>query len=788
MIASLLLAAVVQMPSGIRVSTRVDSGFWRERLDVNAKVTSKAVLDWADRIGAVENFKAAAEGRKNCHKGLQFTDAGLFQAVEGAARILSERSDPALRERVTEIVGWICRAQEPDGYLYTPRTVGPTDANTGTNRWSNLKMSHELYQCGHLYEAAVAWWRATGDKRLLETAKKNAELLCRTIGLEEEQRRIVAGHEELKLGLLSLAEATGDERYARLAKLEADLRGRADLRELLSPYNGDRTYAQDHLPLRNQCRAEGHCVRAGYLYAAMGELVRKGLSPELSAPLHAIWDDAVRGKTYLTGGVGSRHATESFGVLFELPNDFAYNETCASIAMAQWHHRMFTLDHDAKYVDMLERVVYNGVLPGVSLSGDHFFYQNPLQSSGGLERFRHHWCNCCPPNVVRFLPQIPQFAVDVDGREVFVNMVMDCSSTIALGNGKVVLEERTDYPFDGRIRLKIVSSTVMGGFSLNLRIPSWVSGMPIPGGPYRYMSTLPPASVSCNGQQVDAERRKNGYVVVDRVWKRGDVVELVLPMNVRRVVADDRVADDLGCLAFERGPLVYCAEACDNDGRVLDRVVPDGASLKNENSRFGTRDVPSFLVSSTCVWKGYGLPGTSVVRESKPLRFIPYFLWANREEGEMAVWFPTAEEDVRSRARPSASSCAPGMTVAALNDGRVSNQWFDGCRNFAFVENKTEQWVQYSFPSPERINGVEIDWGIIRLWRQAAKTPPVDWRVIGRASSEEGWRAIADGSSAKNEDAVSRLEFQKPVWVDKIRIVVSPGDPVPAGIREWKLF
>jgi len=769
------------------VTTRVTGGFWRERLDVNARVTSGAVLDWADSIGAVANFKAAAEGRKNCHKGLQFTDAGLFQAVEGAARILSERPDPTLQARTAEIIGFICRAQEPDGYLYTPRTVGPADANTGTNRWANLKMSHELYQCGHLYEAGVQWWRATGDRRLLDCAKRNADFLCRTIGLEEGKLRIVAGHQELKLGLLSLAAATGERRYLELAKLEADMRGRADLRTLFTPYNGDRTYAQDHKPLKEQNEAVGHCVRAGYQYAAMAELVLKGVAPEFVDPIHAAWSDAVRGKTFLTGGVGSRHSTESFGEAFDLPNDFAYNETCAAIAMAHWHWRMFLLDREATYVDMLERVIYNNVLSGVSQKGDRFFYQNPLESAGGLTRFRHHWCNCCPPNLVRFLPQVPAFAFAVSGREVFANLYMDCETVLPLDGGRVVIEERTGYPFDGKIRLRVSEAARSGDFVLKLRIPGWATGdRPLPDGPYRQTPAQGGVTVRCNGKTLPTDCIDCGYLAVDRKWKWGDVVELELPMSFRRIEADERIVADRSCLAFERGPLVYCAEACDNRGRVFDRYIRSDAEVKEDVVRIGNREVPSFTVPSTSVWKGAGLPGGTIRREAAPLRFVPYCLWANRDAGEMRVWIPTSEEGVASHARPAASSCADGMTPAALNDGRVSNDWFDGIRDFAFADARSEQWVQYSLPSPERVGGVEVDWGIVRLWRPAVKTPPNAWKVVCRDG--DGWRTLADGATAETRGAVTTLTFREPVETDAIRLVVAPGERIPAGIREWKLF
>ena len=768
------------------VSVRVKKGFWADRLATNRTATLSACLAWADRVGAVWNFQAAADGKKGVHKALQFTDAQFFENFEGAARILADNPDPALEARLQTFADLIARAQEPDGYLYTPRTVGPADGNTGLARWSNLTMSHELYQCGHLYEAAVAWKRATGKTDLLDVACRNADLLVRLVGTGPGQRPLVGGHEGVKLGLLALAKETGRKAYEDLARRMASYRGRADLPERLKPYEGCRTYAQDHAPVADQLGAAGHCVRATYLAAAVSELAADGTWPEGAEAVQAVWKDAWEGKTYVTGGGGCRHETESYGAAFELPRADAYQETCAAIGTALWQKRMFDADRDARYVDWLERVLYNNILAGVSLSGDRFFYQNPLESAGGIARFDHHWCFCCPPNLLRFLPQVPSWSFALDGKAIYWNLFMDATARLSGPDGTLDVETETDYPFDGRVTLRVTRVAGDGTYALHVRIPDWARGAAF--GPYRAVPPLAGAELSVNGTRVDLARVAKGYCRVERTWKVGDCVTLVLPMAVRRIEADARIVATADRVAFARGPLVYCAEGADNGGHVLDVQVSDASPAVRSGDVCGL-SVPLMTVPATRVWKGCRGSGTPAQDTPVALTLVPYFLWANRGAGEMAVWLPAKRTAVSVWGRPSASSCAVSGTPYALNDGREPRGWFDGVRHFAFpFKAGAEEWVAYELPVPEAVSGVDVRWGTWPLWRAADRTAPPDWRVDVRADAASPWRTVADGRTAVVSNGVARLVFSGPVEAQAIRLVLKQDAAKTIGIREWTLI
>lgn len=482
-------------------------------------------------------------------------------------------------------------------------------------------MSHELYNLGHLYEAAAAHLAATGKRSLLDIALKSAELLERVFG--ESGRFDAPGHQEVEIGLVKLYRATGDESLLKLAQRFLEARGRADRRDLYGPYS------QDHLPVVEQSEAVGHAVRAGYMYSAMADVAALADAPGFLAGIDRIWDNVVGRKLYLTGGIGARHEQEAFGDDYELPNDTAYAETCAAFSNIMWNHRMFLLHGHARYLDVLERSLYNGFLAGVSLSGDRFFYVNPLASDGrfafnvGEGATRSPWfeVSCCPTNVVRAMPSLPGWVYAVRDDQLYVGLYLGGKAHVRVGTTEVTLTQITDYPWSGDVRLE-VEPAAPAAFALRLRLPGWAAGRPVPSDLYRYLDSAAEAPrVLVNGEPVDVAL-VDGFLEVRRSWQAGDVVELSLPMPVRRVLAHPSVGADAGRVAVERGPLVYCAEAADNGGHALDLALADGTELE-----------PS--------WQEALLGGVTVLR-GDGLTLIPYYAWSHRGPNEMTVWLRRA--------------------------------------------------------------------------------------------------------------------------------------------------
>jgi len=588
-------------------------------LDVHRTVTVPYTLARCEKTDRVQNFARAAGRAEGVHVGTQFNDSDVFKVIEGASYALQTQADPELDAELDRLIELIAAAQEEDGYLYTSRTIPGSSLRPeieGLERWSNLYMSHELYDLGHLYEAAAAHHAATGKRALLEVALKSADLVERVFG--PDGRLAAPGHQEIEIGLVKLYRTTGDPMLLRLAQRFLEARGRAGDRELYG------AYSQDHAPVVEQSQAVGHAVRAGYMYSAMADVAAMSEAPGFLEAIDRIWDDVVGGKLYLTGGIGARHEQESFGEAYELPNDTAYAETCAAFANIMWNHRMFLLHGRVKYLDVLERSLYNGFLSGVSLSGDRFFYVNPLASDGrfafnvGEGATRSPWfqVSCCPTNVVRAMPSLPGWVYAVRGEVLYVALYVGGRSRVRVDGVEVELTQVTDYPWDGDVRLE-VTPEAPAEFVLRSRLPGWAAGRPVPSDLYRYLdATAGEVRLRINGEAHQA-RAVDGFLEIRRRWQPGDVVELELPMPVRRVLAHHAVAADAGRVAVERGPLVYCAEAADNGGRALDLALDDAVQLKP------VRDAK--LLGGLTVLRGGGLT------------LIPYYAWSHRGPGEMAV-------------------------------------------------------------------------------------------------------------------------------------------------------
>lgn len=607
--------------------------FWTPRLEINRNVTIPFALNMCQETGRIDNFAKAGKLMKGEFRGIYYDDSDVFKVLEGAAYTLATHPDPELDRLLDDIIAKIAAAQEADGYLYTNRTIDPanTQKAAGTERWCNVQHSHELYNVGHLYEAAVAHFQATGKRSLLDVAIKSAELILHEFG--PAARHDPPGHEEIEIGLARLFDVTGDDRYLALASFFLDQRGRGH--DKRPPYG---TYAQDHLPVTEQSEVVGHAVRALYLYSGMADVaVRSGESQYL-APLDTLWRDVVERKLALTGGVGARKTGEAFGDPYELPNFTCYNETCSAIANVFWNHRLFLLTGESQYLDVLERSLYNGALAGVSLSGDRFFYVNPLASDGltpfnyGGELTRAPWfkCSCCPVNIARLLASLGGYVYASDRRALCVNLYIAGHAEMDVPEvGRVCVTQQTRYPWDGRIDLTIDPPAEGLAFAIKLRIPGWAQGSPVPGDLYKELNRqIEPATATVNGQAVPLEIAA-GFAVIDRTWRSGDRVQLTLPMAVRRTIANDQVEENRGKVALERGPLVYCVEQVDHSIPVTDITIADTADLQIEHRN----DL---------------LGGVTVVRDPESgLLAVPYYAWSNRGISPMAVWLRRLMEKER---------------------------------------------------------------------------------------------------------------------------------------------
>ncbi len=611
-------------------AVRVTGGFWHARQEVNRTVTVPFALQQCEDTGRLRNFDRAAETMRRRAAGepgfqqrpatiYPFDDSDVYKVIEGAAYALSLRPDPALDRQLDACIARVAAAQEPDGYLYTFRTMhpdAPAHEWVDPQRWLlDPLLSHELYNLGHLYEAGVAHFQATGKRPLLDVCQRSAELLWRDFG--GRSRRLAPGHQVIELGLAKLYRVTGDARWLELARIFLEARG-----------PGGPVYSQQHQRVEEQTEAVGHAVRANYQYAGMADVAALSGDARLVRTLRALWDNAAGRKLALTGGVGALGHGEAYGADYELPND-AYNETCAAIALMMWNHRMFLLTGEAHYMDVLERTCFNGFISGAALTGDRFFYPNPLEYDGAAT-FNHGYagrapwfgCACCPPNLVRTTAAITGYFYAVRDQSLYLNCFAASEGVVPVAGGEVTVRQETDYPWSGRVRLT-VSPAAPTSLTLRVRIPGWVRGRPVPSELYGYDEATPAAwSLRVGGQAVAAPLEQ-GYAVLTRVWRAGDVVELDLPMPVRTVHASPHVAALAGRVALERGPVVYCVEGQDSP------VAPGDLTLS-----------PRAEVTAVAQAGLLGGVTTLAVTDGPATAFtaVPYYAWNNRGLAPMAVW------------------------------------------------------------------------------------------------------------------------------------------------------
>ncbi len=625
-------------------------GFWGPRLKTAHEVTIPHSLNELEKDGHVTNFDKAAGKAEGQLSGHHAFDSDLYKVLEGAVISLQHNNDPALLKRVNGIIDRILAAQQKDGFLITWFIVNGLD-----KRWEDLRLEHQMYNAGHYFELAGEHQRLTRESKVVDSAKRFADHIDGIFGTNK--RYDVDGHQEVELALIKLYRVTGERRYLDLAKFFLDERGyahgtdrkpfdpntqvvpaqpegkptREQQREFwharLRLRNGR---MQDHKPVVEQHEAVGHAVRAGYMYSAMADTLRFMDAPGYEAALDHLWNDVVGRKLYITGGLGSgQYEDEGFGDPYLLPNESAYSESCAAIAHVLWQYRMTLLKGQAKYADMMELALYNGVLSGISVSGDHFFYQNPLASANGGDRSSWIGLSCCPTNLARIFPQVGGFVYAQRKNKVLVNLYAAGEAKLIMDDGSALkLSQQTEYPWDGQVRLA-VDPDKTSEFTLKLRIPGWATGRPVPSDLYHLVDAkVSPVSLKINGAATEAVAGDDGYVNLKRTWKAGDLVELDLPMPIQRVYANERVEADRGKVTLMRGPLVYCLEAADQpDVNLTSLVLPKGAEMTAEHR--------ADLLGGVTTLTGEALADG---KDPIPVTAIPYYAWQNRKKGAMTVW------------------------------------------------------------------------------------------------------------------------------------------------------
>jgi len=777
-------------------AVHVNDQFWAPRIEINRSVTIPFAFKKDEETGRVDNFIRAAKALRGeqfeNHKypPYPFDDTDVYKVIEGASYTLSVHPDRQLEGYIDDLIAKIGAAQEKDGYLYTARTIDPAHPHpwSGNQRWILEGVdSHELYDLGHLYEAAVAHYQATGKRTLLDIALRTADLLDRTFGPGKQE--IWPGHQIVEMGLAKLYRVTGDPRYLSLAKFMLDSRGpESSEKGAGNPY----VEAQQRVVDQTEAVTGGHAVRATYMYSGMADVAALTGDTAYVSALDRIWENVAGRKLHITGGIGARGAGEAFGADYELPNLSAYNETCAAVGNDYWNHRLFLLHADAKYIDVMERTLYNGLISGVSLDNTTFFYQNPLEATGfaGKEQ-RSPWFGvaCCPGNITRFMASVPGYIYAQRGDALWVNLFVANNAEIKLDNGRTVkFKQETRYPWDGSVKMT-VSPESEESLTIHVRIPGWARNEPVASDLYRFAVDSPDAAVlKVNGKALPMQLDK-GYVALSRNWKSGDVIELNLPMPVRRVLANDRVAADLGRVAIERGPVVYAAEWPDNPkGQVRNLMLPRNERLLSEFKPNLLRGVT--VVKGQAIALAYDAQG-KITKTKQDFTAIPYYAWANRGRGQMMVWFPETEAFAKPAPYPTLATTAQ-VTVSGksrrsprtINDGEEPASSMDSSSYFDWWPTKgTTEWAEYAFEKPATVSECQLYWfddtgqGEVRV--------PASWRLLYKDGND--WKPVAAlGPYGVEKDGYNGVRFQ-PVATSGLRLEITMQPKWSAGIQKWKV-
>lgn len=755
----------------------VNDHFWKPKMQVNAAITIPYILRMCKEHGRINNFLAAAGKLDNkvCSE-FPFDDTDVYKWIEGASYALQVEPNPILSKYLDTLVAIIGAAQEKDGYLYTFRTIKPAVPHEwiGSKRWEKDSiLSHELYNAGHLYEAAYAHFNATGKKSLLNIALKNADLLVRTFGWGKIEE--YPGHQIVEIGLAKLYRITGNKKYLDLAKFFLDIRGP----------KGE-AYNQADKKVIDQTEGVGHAVRAAYMYSGMADVAALTGDKNYLKAIDAIWEDVVYKKLYITGGIGATGNGEAFGDAYDLPNMSAYAETCAAIANVYWNNRMFLLHGDAKYIDVLERTLYNGLLSGMSLSGDRFFYPNPLASVGQHDRSGWFSCACCISNITRFLPSVPGYVYAQNDNDLYVNLFMSNTSDIRLTSGKVTITQTTGYPWNGKIDMAIEPEKA-SNFTLHIRIPGWALQQPVPGNLYNSSIAKLPVTIAINGKGYSYAIEK-GYAIIKRNWKKGDKIMMDLPMEPQRIFANEKVKADADRFAIQYGPVIYCLEGADNKDSLVQNIIVDKAAPLQVSYR-GDMLKGINVITADGVSTKRQLNSIELLTSKQKVTAIPYYAWDNRGPGEMEVWIPYTA--TASRPQPAAtiantsliSASIKSKSIKAINDQFEPTNSKDNTVPYFhwWPKKNTTEWVSYDFDKEHTVSSCKVYWYDDGPW--GGCRIPAAWKIYYRKDSE--WILVKNTMEYEIvKDKYNRVTFE-PVKTTALKLEVQLPVDNATGIHEW---
>lgn len=762
-------------------SVKVTDSFWGQRLNASREVTIPLAFSKCEETGRYENFIKAANPSDTVKiTGYSFDDTDVYKTIEGASYAMQTCPNPELDKYIDSVLNIVAKAQEPDGYLYTSRTMNPAHPHewAGTKRWEKVEdLSHELYNLGHMIEGAVAHYQSTGKKTFLDIAEKYAECAIREVGTVPGKVTVVPGHQIAEMAMAKLYVVTGKKEYLDFAKYLLDMRGKTSFTT---------EYSQSHKPVLEQDEAVGHAVRAAYMYSGMADVAALTGDSSYIKAIDRIWENIVGKKLYITGGIGATNHGEAFGKNYELPNMSAYCETCAAIGNVYLNYRLFLLHGESKYYDVLERTLYNGLISGVSLEGDGFFYPNPLESVGQHQRKAWFGCACCPSNVSRFIPSVPGYVYAVKNEILYVNLFMSNDSEIEVEGKKVQLIQTTNYPWNGDVRIDVTPKRKQE-FNLKIRIPGWVLGDVVPSDLYSYSDSKQLSyEIKVNGQPVESQL-ENGYFTIHRKWQKGDNVEIHFDMEPRIVKAHPLVEADAGKLSVERGPIVYCAEWPDNDFSVLSAII-------SQKPKFTVEHKPDMLYGLNIIRTesqtlSYNKEGKIEIKDVE-LSMIPYYAWAHRGSGEMSVWLandisvirPIKEPTIASESKIDASYNV--KAISAINDRLIPKNEND--RSVPYYhwwpkKNSTE-WISYEFESEQTVSGASVIWFDDAPW--GGCRIPDSWKIYYKNENGE-WIPVENIEAYPIVKGVSNTVSFVPVKTSAVKIkIVLPKD-YAAGIFEW---
>lgn len=764
-------------------AVKVTDAFWGQRLEASRTVTIPLAFSKCEETGRYQNFVNAAHPSDTIHVGgLAFDDTDVYKTIEGASYLLQTYPDRTLKKYIDSVLVLVAAAQEPDGYLYTSRTMNSKHPHewAGSKRWEKVEdLSHEFYNLGHMVEGAIAHYQATGQRNFLDIAIRYADCVCREIGPNPRQQIRVPGHQIAEMALAKLYLVTGEKKYLDQAKFFLDQRGHTSRTD---------EYSQAHKPVVQQDEAVGHAVRAAYMYSGMADVAALTGDTAYVHAIDRIWDNIVGKKLYLTGGIGATAAGEAFGKNYELPNMSAYCETCAAIGNVYVNYRLFLLHGQSKYYDVLERTLYNGLISGVSLDGGGFFYPNPLESMGQHQRQPWFGCACCPSNICRFIPSLPGYVYAVKDRDVYVNLFMSNTSDLKVAGKAVTLEQTTQYPWKGDIDINICKNSA-GAFTLKVRIPGWVRGQVVPSDLYTYSDGKRPTyTVSVNGTPVQSEL-KDGYFCIDRRWKKGDRIAVHFDLEPRTVKANAKVEADRGRIAVERGPLVYCAEWPDNDFDIF-------SVFMNRTPKFELVEKPDLLhginqLKTDAQILGYDDQGRLTTRDVR-LTLIPYYAWAHRGSGAMAVWLPQELSASRPTMPPTLASESKidashrASSLSAINDRLVPKDENDRSMPYYhwWPKQATTEWLSYEFPKEATVSSATVYWFDDAPW--GGCRVPKYWKIYYKDPQGQ-WQPVTGADRYGVEKGTGNTVNFDPVKTKAVKLEVRQPDRFSSGLFEWEV-